>query len=84
MDRLSYGRSSFCQDSRRLVFNGKMTMALSERNADTAHELSIQKSDRDIYSSQWVAWKPTVRGHSSGFSSNSGSLIRSEIVTPAV
>lgn len=45
MDRLSYGHSSLCQESRRLVLDGKMTVALTERNADPAHGLSIQESD---------------------------------------
>lgn len=45
MDRLSYGHSSLCQESRRLVLDGKMTVVLSERNADPALGLSIQESD---------------------------------------
>lgn len=44
MDRLSYGHSSLCQESRRLVLDGQMTVALTVRNADKAHGLSIQES----------------------------------------
>lgn len=49
MDRLSYGHSSLCQESRRLVLDRKMAVALTERNADPAHGLSIQESDSKYF-----------------------------------
>lgn len=44
MDCLSYGHSSLCQESRTLVLGGQLTIALTVKNADKAHGLSVQES----------------------------------------
>lgn len=62
------GHSSFCQESRRLVLEGKTTVAYTGRNADPAHGLSIQESDSRyiFFPHSGVAWGPTVQVHNTG------------------
>lgn len=69
MDRLSYGRSSLCQESRRLALDGKMPVALTARDANKAHGLSIQESHtRYLFFLLTVGnRKPTVQVHNDGF-----------------
>lgn len=68
MNRLSYGHSSLCQESRRLVLDGELTVALTEENADPTHGLSIRDSDsRYFFASQRAACRPKVQVHYGGF-----------------